>query len=84
MDLVLSREAAERGVFPAIDIHKSSTRHQELLFNDEEMQAVFQLRRAMAAMETIDATETLLQGLRKTRTNKEFLDMALKAFGQKR
>jgi len=81
MDLVLSRELAERGVFPAVDIHRSSTRHQELLFNDEEMQAVWQLRRAVAAMETVDASETLLAGLRKTKTNEEFLQMAQKAFG---
>jgi transcription termination factor Rho len=84
MDLVLTRELAERGVFPAVDIHKSSTRHQELLFNDEEMQGVWQLRRALAAMETADAAETLITGMRKTATNKEFFDMALKAFGQKR
>ena len=81
MDLVLSRELAERGVFPAVDIHRSSTRHQELLFSDEEMQAVWQLRRAVAAMETVDASETLLAGLRKTKTNEEFLQMAQKAFG---
>ncbi len=84
MDLVLSRELAERGVFPAVDIHRSSTRHQELLFTEEELQAIFQLRRALSAMDTLDATETLISGLRKTATNAEFLQMALKAFSQKR
>lgn len=82
MDLVLTRELAERGVFPAVDIHRSSTRHQELLFTEEEMQGIWQLRRAMAAMETIDATETLIAGLRKTKSNGEFLQMAQKAFRQ--
>ncbi len=82
MDLVLSRELAERGVFPAVDISRSSTRHQELLFTDEEMQGVWQLRRATAAMETVDAAETLLAGLRKTKDNSEFLQMAQKAFRQ--
>lgn len=82
MDLVLSRELAERGVFPAVDVSRSSTRHQELLFTDEEMQGVWQLRRATAAMETVDAAETLLAGLRKTKDNAEFLQMAQKAFRQ--
>jgi transcription termination factor Rho len=84
MDLVLSRELAERGIFPAVDIHRSSTRHQELLFSNEELQGVWQLRRALAAMEPADALETLIQGLRKTANNAEFLAMAMKAFGQQR
>jgi len=47
LDLVLARELANRGSFPAVDIQKSMTRHQELLFTDEEMQSVWQLRRAL-------------------------------------
>ncbi|MBP8951678.1 MAG: transcription termination factor Rho [Armatimonadetes bacterium] len=80
MDLVLSRELANRGTFPAVDIQKSNTRHQELLFNDDEMQNVWQLRRALNVMDTTDATETLLQGLRRTKTNQEFLAMAAHSF----
>ncbi|MCE5218589.1 transcription termination factor Rho [bacterium] len=80
MDLVLSRDLANRGTFPAVDIAKSNTRHQELLFSDEEMQSVWQLRRALNAMETVDATETLIQGLRRTKTNQEFLSMAMGSF----
>jgi transcription termination factor Rho len=80
MDLVLSRDLANRGTFPAVDIAKSNTRHQELLFSDEEMQSVWQLRRALNAMETVDATETLIQGLRRTKTNQEFLAMAMGSF----
>lgn len=80
MDLVLSRDLANRGIFPAIDIQKSNTRHQELLFNDTEMQSVWQLRRALSMMDTQDATETLVQGLRRTKTNDEFLAMAAESF----
>ena len=80
LDLVLSRELADRGIFPAIDIQRSSTRHQELLFNDEEMQSIWQLRRALHALDTVDSTELLLQGLRKTRKNSEFLAMAVDTF----
>ncbi len=80
LDLVLSRELADRGIFPAVDIARSSTRHQELLFDDEEMQSIWQLRNALHAMDTVDATETLLSGLRKTKSNQEFLAMAATAF----
>jgi transcription termination factor Rho len=80
LDLRLSRELADRGIFPAVDIPQSSTRHQELLFDDEEMQAIWQLRKVLHAMETIDAAETLIQGLRKTKTNAEFLALAAQSF----
>jgi len=80
MDLVLSRDLANRGIFPAIDIQKSNTRHQELLFNDTEMQSIWQLRRALSMMDTQDATETLIQGLRRTKNNDEFLAMAAESF----
>jgi hypothetical protein len=73
MDLVLARELADRGIFPAIDVQRSSTRHQELLFNDEEMQSVWQLRRALNALDTVQSTEVLMSGLRKSKTNQEFL-----------
>lgn len=82
MDLVLARELADRGVFPAIDIQRSSTRHQELLFNDEEMQSIWQLRRALHALDTFQATDLLMSGLRKTRTNQEFLAMAVETFSR--
>jgi transcription termination factor Rho len=80
LDLRLSRELADRGIFPAVDIPQSSTRHQELLFNDEEMQSIWQLRKVLHAMESIDAAETLITGLRKTKTNAEFLAMAAQSF----
>ena len=82
LDLVLTRECAERGVFPAIDIQRSSTRHQELLFNDEEMQTIWQLRRALHSLDTVEAAEILLSGIRKTRTNQEFLAMAVETFSR--
>lgn len=80
LDLVLSRDIANRGTFPAIDIIKSNTRHQELLFTDPELQSVWQLRRVLHAMDTVDAAETLLSGLRRTGTNQEFLAMAVESF----
>jgi transcription termination factor Rho len=72
-ELVLDRSMADRGIFPAIDIPRSGTRHQELLFSEEELQRVYQLRRVLNALDTTQATELLLTGLRKTSTNAEFL-----------
>ncbi|HJN18031.1 MAG TPA: transcription termination factor Rho, partial [Armatimonadota bacterium] len=82
MDLVLARDLAERGVFPAIDIARSNTRHQELLFEDEEMQSIWQVRRALHALDTENATETLISGMRKTKTNSEFLALAVESFAR--
>jgi transcription termination factor Rho len=80
MDLVLSRQLADRGIFPAINIELSSTRHQELLFDDEEMQSIWQLRKALHAMDLEAATDTLINGIRKTDANADFLAMAKETF----
>ena len=72
-EVVLDRSLADRGVFPAIDIPRSGTRHQELLFSEGELQRVYQLRRVLNALDTSQATELLLTGLRKTSSNAEFL-----------
>ncbi len=72
-ELVLDRSMADRGIFPAIDIPRSGTRHQELLFSDGELQRIYQLRRVLNALDTTQATELLLTGLRKTSSNAEFL-----------
>jgi len=72
-ELVLDRSMADRGIFPAIDIQRSGTRHQELLFSDEELQRIYQLRRVLNALDATQATELLLTGLRKTSTNADFL-----------
>lgn len=72
-ELVLDRSMADRGLFPAIDIPRSGTRHQELLMSDEDLQRVYQLRRVLNALDATQATELLLTGLRKTSSNAEFL-----------
>ncbi len=82
MDLVLSRDLADKGIFPAIDIGRSNTRHQELLFNDEEMQSIWQLRRALHALEPEDSAELLISGIRKTKENREFLAKAVDTFNK--
>ena len=73
MELVLDRNLADRGIFPAIDVQRSGTRHQELLFTKEELQRVWQIRKVLNHLDASQATELLLTGLNKTPSNKEFL-----------
>ncbi len=69
----LSRELQERRIFPAIDIKRSGTRHDELLYDEATLKQVWKLHRALAALDTVQATELLIDRLRNTRSNEEFL-----------
>lgn len=74
MELVLTRELAERRIFPAIDVKRSGTRHEELLYPREELMAIWQLRRLLANQEDlVEAAEQLIRLLQRTRSNREFL-----------
>ena len=71
-ELVLSREIANQRVFPAIDINKSGTRREELLFDQEEQNRVFLLRTFLADMPGEDAIAFLIKQMQRSKTNKEF------------
>jgi len=73
MELVLDRGLSERRIFPAIDVKRSGTRREELLFNEEDLRRVWQLRRLLNSLETDRAAEVLLSGLQKSSSNKDFL-----------
>ena len=73
MEIVLSREAAQRRIFPAIDVNASNTRRCELLFEAEELKRVDLLRRALAGMSKVEAIEMLVKLLQKYPTNNELL-----------
>jgi transcription termination factor Rho len=73
MEITLSRELSEKRIFPAININKSSTRKEELLLSEEELEVVWQMRRAYASGSTTRTTEKIIDGLRKTKNNKEFI-----------
>jgi transcription termination factor Rho len=73
MELRLKREYAEKRIFPAIDVDSSSTRREELLMGKEELAVIWRLRRLLASMDGQQALETMLDRLRKTQTNGEFL-----------
>jgi len=74
-ELHLSRDLQERRIFPAIDIKRSGTRHDELLYDDATLKQVWKLHRALAALDTVQATELLIDRLRNTRSNEEFLQI---------
>jgi len=74
LELVLDRGLSDRRIFPAIDIKRSGTRHEELLMGAQELQRVWQLRRVLNALDIAQATELMITGLNKTGSNKEFLE----------
>ena len=74
-ELVLDRALAERRLYPAIDIKRSGTRHDELLYNEDTLNRVWQLHRLLAALESVEATELLIDRLQHTKSNTEFLQI---------
>ena len=73
MELRLRRELADKRIFPAIDIDASSTRKEEILLTPEELKIVWQLRRVLHALEAQQALEVLLDRMKGTKSNAEFL-----------
>jgi len=73
MELELSRKLAEKRIFPAIDLKKSSTRHEELLLSDTDLHKVWLLRRVFAVLDGAEMTELMIERLKKTRDNIDFL-----------
>ncbi len=74
MELVLDRHISDRRIFPAIDLNRSSTRKEELLLSDVELNRVYLLRNFLSDMPEAEAIEFLLQRMGRTETNQEFLD----------
>lgn len=74
MELHLNRKLAERRIFPAIDVSRSGTRQEELLYGSEELQKVYTLRRMLDIMSEDERTDKLLEQLKKTETNDDFLN----------
>jgi transcription termination factor Rho len=74
MEIHLDRKLADKRVFPAIDITRSGTRKEELLLAEKELNRVWLLRIVLQPMGTVDAMEFLLEKIRQTKTNADFLD----------
>ncbi|HME65552.1 MAG TPA: transcription termination factor Rho [Streptosporangiaceae bacterium] len=73
MELRLRRELAEKRLFPAVDVDVSSTRKEEILLSPDELKIIWQLRRVLHALEPQQALELLMEQMRKTKSNAEFL-----------
>jgi len=73
-EIVLDRKLAERRIFPAFDITRSGTRREELLLTEEELNKVWILRKILNPNNPVDAMEFLLDKMRRTKSNKAFLD----------
>jgi len=75
MEIYLDRHLSEKRVFPAIDINRSGTRKEELLLDEDVLNRVWILRKVLSPMNTIDSMEFLLDKMRKTKNNNEFLNI---------
>ena len=73
MELVLDRRLEERRIFPAIDVNRSGTRKEELLLTPEDLNRVWVLRKVLSEMNATEAMELLIERIKRTKTNKEFL-----------
>ncbi|MGR0320145.1 transcription termination factor Rho [Agromyces sp. ZXT2-3] len=72
-ELRLSRQLADKRIFPAVDVNASSTRREEMLLSPDEVKITWKLRRALAGLEPQQALEAVLGRLRETQSNTEFL-----------
>ncbi|MDR2903887.1 MAG: transcription termination factor Rho [Clostridiales bacterium] len=73
MELVLDRRLSEKRIFPAIDIIKSGTRREDLLLTQEELEAVYTIRKASSTTHSLELTEQVTDLLTRTRNNREFV-----------
>ena len=78
MEVVLDRNIADKRIFPAIDLNRSSTRKEELLLSDAELNRVYLLRNFLSDMPSAEALEFLLERMKRTESNQEFLDSMAK------
>jgi transcription termination factor Rho len=74
MEIHLDRRLMDKRVFPAIDINKSGTRKEELLIPKEDLNRIWILRKVLSQLNAVESMEFLLDKIRGTKNNKEFLD----------
>ena len=73
MEVHLDRKLSEKRIFPAIDINKSGTRREDLLLTEEEKTALYKLRKEMSNNSILEVTDNLIEALKKTKNNEEFI-----------
>ena len=74
MELNLDRKLAKKRIFPAVDIYKSGTRREDLLLTDKEKTALWKLRKEMSNSSILEVTDNVLEALKRTKTNEEFIN----------
>ena len=78
MELVLDRSLSEKRIFPAIDLPKSSTRREDLLLTQQELEATYLMRKALNGMKSDEALERIIDMFLKTKSNAEFIEIIKK------
>ncbi len=78
MEIRLDSKLQERRIFPAVDIAKSGTRHEEKLLSEKELEAIRNIRKAYSNKNTAEVTETIISWVTKTENNQQFIDMVEK------
>ncbi len=78
MELVLDRSLSEKRIFPAIDLLRSSTRREDLLLTQSELEAAYLMRKALGGMKSEEALERILEMFLRTKSNAEFIEMIKK------
>lgn len=73
MEIVLDRRLSDRRIFPAMDVNRSGTRKEELLLSNETLNRVWLLRKLTSDLNSVEAMEFLLNKMRGTKSNEEFL-----------
>jgi transcription termination factor Rho len=74
MELVLDRRLSDKRIFPAIDLNRSGTRHEELLIAEADLRKVWILRKFLSELNSVEAMEFLIEKMSATKTNKKFLE----------
>ena len=78
MELHLDRKLSEKRIFPAINLNKSGTRREDLLMSQEELEAVWSMRRALSNSSVQEVTETIIDNLAHTKNNRDFIQVIKK------
>ena len=78
MEMHLDRRLMEKRIFPSIDVQRSRTRREELLMDEDELQRTWLLIKVLSPLDLAEATQLLIDKLKKTKTNKEFLALMQK------
>jgi len=74
MEIQLDRNLFQRRIYPAIDIKRSNTRKEELLVEDDELKRIWLMRKALSDLDSVEAMQLLIDRIKKTKSNKEFLE----------